>query len=101
MDIIFCILDFVFQKVISFSQGILNQIAFNNSEPLLIAGDSKGIVHSSKLSPNLRKRTKEATEALLENDIKQFTKLEVAKLEDILAQVIPGSEEENNDDLDI
>ena len=94
-------LNLTFQKLISYTQGILNQIAFNNSEPLLIAGDSKGIIHSSKLSPNLRKRTKEATEALQENDIKRFTKLEVAKLEDILAQVIPASEEGNNDDLDI
>ena len=95
MDIIFCILDFVFQKVISFSQGILNQIAFNNSEPLLVVGDSKGVVHSVKLSPNLRKRTKEAEEALKENDEKMFKKLEVSKLEDILAQVIPASDKDD------
>ena len=94
-------LNLTFQKLISYTQGILNQIAFNNSEPLLIAGDSKGIVHSSKLSPNLRKRTKEAAEALQENDIKRFTKLEVTKLEDILAQVIPASAEEDHDDLNI
>ena len=92
----FLILILTFQKVISFSQGILNQIAFNNSEPLLIVGDSKGVVHSLKLSPNLRKRTKEAEEALKENDLKRFTKLEVSKLEDILAQVIPTSTD--NDD---
>ena len=70
----------VFQKEISFSQGILNQIAFNKSEPLLVVGDSKGVVHSVKLSPNLRKRTKEAEEALKENDEKRFKKLEVSKL---------------------
>ena len=95
MDIIFCILDSVFQKVTSFSQGILNQIAFNNSEPLLVVGDSKGVVHSVKLSPNLRKRTKEAEEALKENDEKMFKKLEVSKLEDILAQVIPASDKDD------
>ena len=85
-----------FQKVISFSQGILNQIAFNNSEPLLIVGDSKGVVHSVKLSPNLRKRTKEAEEALKDNDMKGFNKLEVSKLEDILAQVIPASTDKDD-----
>ena len=82
--------------MISFSQGILNQIAFNNSEPLLIVGDSKGVVHSVKLSPNLRKRTKEAEEALKDNDIKEFNKLEVSKLEDILAQVIPASTDKDD-----
>lgn len=85
-----------FQKVISFNQGILNQIAFNNSEPLLIVGDSKGVVHSVKLSPNLRKRTKEAEEALKDNDMKGFNKLEVSKLEDILAQVIPASTDKDD-----
>ena len=87
---------FAFQKVISYSQGILNCIAFNNSEPLLIVGDSKATVHSVKLSPNLRKKTKEAEEALKENDWKKFQKLEISKLEDILAQVIPSSS--NKDD---
>ena len=82
--------------MISFSQGILNQIAFNNSEPLLIVGDSKGVVHSVKLSPNLRKRTKEAEEALKDNDMKGFNKLEVSKLEDILAQVIPASTDKDD-----
>jgi hypothetical protein len=82
--------------VISFSQGILNQIAFNNSEPLLGAGDSKGVVHSVKLSPNLRKRTKESDDALKENDIKRFTKMEVSKLEDILSQVIPASADKDD-----
>jgi dynein intermediate chain 1 len=82
--------------VICFSQGILNQIAFNISEPLLIVGDSKGVVHSVKLSPNLRKRTKEAEEALKENDMKWFTKLEISKLEDILAQVIPASTDKDD-----
>ena len=39
--------------------GVLNQVAFNMEEPILIVGDSKGVVHSLKLSPNLRKKSKE------------------------------------------
>ena len=31
---------------------------YNTKEPIVIAGDSKGCVHSLKLSPNLRQKTK-------------------------------------------
>ena len=62
----------------------------------MIAGDSKGVVHSIKLSPNLRKRTKKAEDALQENNIKLFTKLEMSKLEDILSQVIPADGEKED-----
>ena len=66
-------------------------MAFSNTEPLMIVGDSKGIIHSLKLSPNLRKKTKEGEEALKENDPTKFVKTEISKLEDILAQVTPST----------
>ena len=55
---------------------------------MIIAGDSRGLVHSLKLSPNLRKRNKKTEEAFKEN-IKLFNQMEHSKLDDILAQVIP------------
>ena len=42
------------QKILSSAQGSLNSLSFNPGEPLLILGDSLGVVHSMKLSPNLR-----------------------------------------------
>ena len=54
-------------------------------------GDSTGTVHSLKLSPNLRKKTKEAQKALGENDLKQFKQVEVTKMEKILSQVVQDS----------
>ena len=47
---------FLFQKILSSAQGSLNSLSFNPGEPLLILGDSLGVVHSMKLSPNLRQR---------------------------------------------
>ena len=82
---------FSFQKVISSHEGSLNKIAFNSKEPILIVGDSTGKVHSLKLSPNLRKKTKEAQKALGENDLKQFKQVEVTKMEKILSQVVQDS----------
>jgi dynein intermediate chain 1 len=73
---------------VSKKQGILNHIAFNKEEPLLIVGDSRGYVHSLKLSPNLRKRSKEEVKALQDEDLKEYRKLEVRKLEQLLTQVI-------------
>ena len=55
---------------------------------MIIAGDSRGLVHSLKLSPNLRKRNKKTEEAFREN-MKLFVQMEHSKLDDILAQVIP------------
>ena len=81
--------------MISSSSGCLNRLAFNPREPLLIIGDSLGVVHSMKLSPNLRKRSKKILEALKENNMKLYKKLEFSKLDDILAQVIPRQQEEN------
>ena len=45
---------FLSQKILSSAQGSLNSLSFNPGEPLLILGDSLGVVHSMKLSPNLR-----------------------------------------------
>ena len=72
----------------SLHEGYLNKLAFNSTEPIVIVGDNKGKIHSLKLSPNLRKRTKEAQVALNENDFKLLKKLEVQKLKKILSQVV-------------
>ena len=58
-------------------------------------GDSRGIVHSLKLSPNLRRRSKEAQKAIQDEDMKEYMKLEVKKLDQLLTQVI----EANNDSM--
>ena len=58
----------------------------------MIVGDSQGVVHSMKLSPNLRKKNKKIEDALKDNNMKLYKKLELAKLEDILAQVIPRAD---------
>lgn len=63
-------------------------MAFNAVEPLLIVGDSKGRVHSFKLSPNLRIRTKEASSAIAMGEEKVFRQLEVKKMKKILEQVV-------------
>ena len=52
-----------FQKIITSSDGGLNRIAFNTEEPVLVVGDTAGTIHSLKLSPNLRKKTKEIIRA--------------------------------------
>merc|ERR1712032_1389451 len=57
------------QKIVSFKVGVLNSLAFNNVEPLVIVGDSGGKVHSLKLSPNLRKKPRsKAAEEAIKND---------------------------------
>ena len=52
------------QKVITSGEGGLNKIAFNTQEPILVVGDTTGNIHSLKLSPNLRKKTKEILRAI-------------------------------------
>ena len=79
------------QSVVSKKQSILNHIVFNKDEPIILVGDSRGYVHSLKLSPNLRKRSKEAQKAMEEQDpeiLKEWLKTEVRKLEQLLTQVI-------------
>ena len=83
--------------MVSKKQGILNHIAFNLVEPLIVVGDSRGYIHSMKLSPNLRKRTKEAQLAFNNQDTKEFEQLEVKKLEQLLNQVIEPVKKKTNE----
>ena len=57
------VMEIDFQKIITSSDGGLNRIAFNTEEPVLVVGDTAGTIHSLKLSPNLRKKTKEIIRA--------------------------------------
>jgi dynein intermediate chain 1 len=84
------------QKIVSYKVGVLNSIAFNNVEPLVIVGDSSGRVQSLKLSPNLRKKpkTKAAEEAIKNDESMELHKEEVIKLRKLLAQVVPCQPEE-------
>ena len=54
---------------------------------IISVGDSAGNIHTLKLSPNLRKQTREIKIALAGKDLRKAGKLEVKKLADILAQV--------------
>ena len=63
-------------------------MAFSAAEPVLIVGDSKGKVHSFKLSPNLRAKTKEAAAFIANGEMKAFQALEVLKMKKILEQVV-------------
>ena len=84
--------------MVSKKQGVLNHIAFNLVEPIIVVGDSRGYAHSLKLSPNLRKRTKEAQLAFNNQDMKEFNMLEMKKLEQLLTQVIePVQKSANNE----
>ena len=76
------------QTVITRKLGVLNHIAFNGTEPVILVGDSRGHVHTLKLSPNLRKRSKESQTALKNGENKVFRDLEVKKLEQIVSQVM-------------
>ena len=69
-------------------QGVLNHIAFNREEPVIVVGDSRGHVHSLKLSPNLRKRSKEAQAAVRNKESKKFLEMETRKLDQIVNQVM-------------
>ena len=48
---------------------------------------SRGTVHCLKLSPNLRKQTKEVRVAMANKEPKKALELEVKKLENLLAMV--------------
>ena len=76
------------QTIVSKKQGILNHIAFNRDEPVVLVGDSRGHVHTLKLSPNLRKRSKEVQVALNNNEMKRFNEMEAKKLDQIVDQVM-------------
>ena len=57
--------------MITSSEGGLNKIAFNTQEPILVVGDTTGRIHSLKLSPNLRKKTKEILRAIQNNNARE------------------------------
>ena len=64
----------------------------------MCVGDSKGTVHCLKLSPNLRRQSKEVKTALLNKDLKKAGEMEIKKLEQLLGQV---REPENDSDFEV
>ena len=82
------------QSVVSKRRCKLNHISFNPTSPILVIGDSKGDIHSLKLSPNLRRLSKEVKVATISKDLKRAGILEVKKLNDLLAHVRADSNEE-------
>jgi len=76
------------QRILPSTEGPLNQVAFSQTEPVLGVGDSRGRVHTFKLSPNLRIRSKECAQALEDEDRKCYLKLEIRKIRRILSQVV-------------
>ena len=86
------------QAVVPKKKAKLNHISFNQSHPIIIVGDSKGVVHCLKLSPNLRRQSKEVKTALLNKDLKKAGEMEIKKLEQLLGQV---REPDNDSDLEV
>ena len=86
------------QAVVPKKKAKLNHISFNQSHPIIIVGDSKGVIHCLKLSPNLRRQSKEVKTALLNKDLKKAGEMEIKKLEQLLGQV---REPDNDSDLEV
>ena len=86
------------QAVVPKKKAKLNHISFNQSHPIIIVGDSKGVVHCLKLSPNLRRQSKEVKTALLNKHLKKAGEMEIKKLEQLLGQV---REPDNDSDLEV
>ena len=83
------------QAVVSKRKARLNHISFNLAHPVIIVGDSCGHIHCLKLSPNLRRQSKDVRMAILNKDLVKAGELEVGKLKVLLAQVRePGVEED-------
>ena len=97
-------------------QGRLNQISFHPSHPVIIVGDSTGQVgyvfltinisksprhslkvHSFKLSPNLRKQSRDVKIALANKDLARAGVLEIRKLEVLLALVRDPEKEDKQE----
>ena len=79
------------QAVVARRRAHLNHISFNPNFPLIIVGDSRGHTHSLKLSPNLRRQSKEVKMAMVSKDFKKAAQLEIKKLDDLLSQVRESS----------
>ena len=78
------------QTVVSKRLARLNHVSFNPSHPLLIVGDSRGEIVSLKLSPNLRRQSKEVKMAVVSKDLRKAAIMGVKQLwrrGDLLAQV--------------
>ena len=75
------------QAVVPKKKARLNHISFNQQHPIIIVGDSRGSVQCLKLSPNLRRQSKEVKNALLNKDFKKAGEMEIKKLDQLLAQV--------------
>ena len=60
----------------------------------------RGCVHCLKLSPNLRKQTREVKAALVDKDEKKALMFETKKLESILAMVREPDDKEEDDHED-
>ena len=58
--------------MITSGEGGLNKISFNSQEPIIVIGVSTGRIHSLKLSPNLRKKTKEIIRAMQNNNPREI-----------------------------
>ena len=86
------------QAVVPKKKAKLNHISFNQCHPIIIVGDSRGVVHCLKLSPNLRRQSKEVKTALLNKDLKKAGEMEIKKLEQLLGQV---REPDNDSDLEV
>ena len=89
------------QRIIPRKTGRLNHISFNPSHPIIIVGDSKGQVHSLKLSPNLRKQSRDVKIALANKNQAKAAMLEIKKLDDLLAQVRNPDKEDADTELDV
>lgn len=75
------------QPVVPRKKAKLNHVSFNSHHPIIVVGDSRGFVQCLKLSPNLRRQTKEVRAALISKDTKKALELETKKLETLLAMV--------------
>ena len=81
------------QPVVSKRKAKLNHLSFNLAHPIIIVGDSRGHIHCLKLSPNLRRQSKDVRMAILNKDLVKAGELEVRKLKVLLAQVREPEEE--------
>ena len=71
------------QIVVQKKRTKLTHIVFNPYFPILLVGDDRGTVASSKLSPNLRRKPK----AKKGQEIAEGPEAEIAKLDQILALI--------------
>ena len=88
------------QRIIPRKTGRLNHISFNPTHPIIIVGDSTGQIHSLKLSPNLRKQSRDVKIALANKNKAKAAMLEIKKLEDLLAQVRNPDKEDKDMEMD-